>query len=183
LANVWVITGPPAVGKSTTVSRVVLRLKSAGIIVGGCVTSEKRAEGARVGFEIRDLTNGTHGELASVTSVLGPKVGKYRVNLKDLAAIGAKGLFDAAASSEVIIIDEVGPMELVSPEFRKGVQACLESHKPILAVVHERMDDDLINEVKSIALSSVELSTTNRDDVTDELAEAILRAAGGSKAS
>lgn len=168
-------------GKSTLVSRVILRLKSAGVIVGGCTTSEKREGGARTGFAVTDLTTGKKGELASVTSRLGPKVGRYRVNLTDLAAVGAAGLEAAASSSELIVIDEVGPMELVSPEFRRGVARCIEAGRPLLAVVHERLEDDLIAELKSRATETVILSVENRDAVADDLASKLLAAVGGPK--
>ena len=177
------ITGPPGVGKSTVVSRVVLRLKSAGVIVGGCTTGEKKVKGARVGFEVRELTDGRTGELASVSAKVGPKVGKYRVNLVDLSRIGAAGLSKAAASSEVIVIDELGPMELVSPEFRRAAKVCIESGKPLLAVVHERLDDDLLNELRERAEKAFSLTSENRDETVEELARSLLSAVGGPKAS
>lgn len=183
MSDIWLVTGPSGIGKSTVVSRVVLRLKSAGVIVGGCVTSERRQKGARVGFDVRDLTNGTQGELASLTRTLGPRVGKYRLNLADLASVGAKGLSDAAASSELVVIDEAGPMELVSPEFRRAVRTCLLSGKPILAVVHERMEDDLLTELRSQAKEIVELTQVNRDEVADRLSGEILAAVGPPKSS
>ncbi len=181
MAHIWLITGPPGVGKSTVVSRVVLRLRSAGVIVGGCVTVEKRVKGERVGFEVRDLTNGTQDELASITRNLGPRVGKYRLNLAGLAAVGAKGLSDAASASEFIVIDELGPMELTSPEFRRAVRSCIESGKPMLAVVHERMEDDLLTELRSKATSLTEVDQHNREDVEDSLAKELLKAIGGPK--
>ncbi len=183
MSGIWLLTGPPGIGKSTVVSRVVLRLKSAGVIVGGCVTSERKEKGVRVGFEVKDLTNGTQGELASVSRRIGPRVGKYRLNLVDLASVGAKGLADAAAVSELIVIDELGPMELVSPEFRKGVRACLQSGKPIFAVVHERLEDDLLAEMRSRASETIELTQTNRDEAADQLSEALLAAVGIKKNS
>jgi nucleoside-triphosphatase len=178
---IWLITGPPGVGKSTLVSRVVLRLKSAGVIVGGCTTAERRSGGTRVGFEVRDLTSGRTGELASVTSKFGPRVGRYRVNLTDLARVGAAGVEAAASSSEMIVIDEVGPMELVSPEFRRAVQRCIDSGKPMLAVVHERLEDDLLDELRSKAKALFTLSVDNRESTAQELGTALLEAAGGSR--
>jgi nucleoside-triphosphatase len=169
MSDIWLITGPPGVGKSTLVSRVTLKLKSRGMIVGGCSTAERRLGGVRVGFEVKDLTNGTTGELASTSGKLGPRVGKYRVNLADLASIGAKGLFDAADHSELIVIDEIGPMELVSPDFRRAARRCIDSGKPILAVVHERLEDDLLAEFRSRATEAIELDANNRDEVADEL--------------
>ncbi len=181
MGGIWVVTGPPGVGKSTVVSKVVLRLKSAGVIVGGFLTSEKKSKGVRVGFEVVDFTDGGRGELASVTSSLGPKVGRYRVNLSDLARIGAAGLLKASSTSELIVIDEVGPMELISPEFRRAVRACIDSGKPILAVVHGRLEDDLLTELRQKAKSTFALSVENRDTVADELADSLLRAVGGPK--
>jgi nucleoside-triphosphatase len=183
MSDIWLLTGQPGVGKSTIVSRVVLRLKSAGVIVGGCSTTERKVKGARVGFEVLNLTDGTRGELASIASSLGPRVGRYRVNLADLAAVGAAGLSKAAASSEVIVIDEVGPMELVSPEFRKGVRACLDSGKPILAVVHERLEDDLLAELREKAKETITVTVESRDQAADGLASSLLEAAGGPKTS
>ena len=158
MPGIWLVTGPPGVGKSTAVSKVILRLKSAGVIVGGCSTSERRSGGSRVGFDVRDLTTGRTGELSSTSSKVGPRVGRYRVNLTDLAKIGAGGLEAASLSSEVIVIDEVGPMELVSPEFRRAVRMCIDSGKPILAVVHERLDDDLLNELRREATETLSMT-------------------------
>ena len=178
LAVIWLVTGPPGAGKSTLVSRVVLRLKSAGVIVGGCSTGERRSNGRRTGFEVKDLTTGSVGTLATAAGGLGPKVGKYRVNLNDLSKVGAAGLLKAAEISEVIVIDEVGPMELVSPEFRRAVGACVESGKPLLAVVHERLDDDLLNELRENAAKSVSLTPENRIEAAEEVASEILTSMG-----
>ena len=178
---ILLVTGPPGVGKSTAVSKVVLRLKSAGIIVGGCTTSERRAGGARVGFEGWDLSSGRSGELASTASRLGPRVGRYRVNLTDLAQVGAAGLASASTSSEVIVVDEVGPMELVSPDFRRGIRSCIDSGKPMLAVVHERLEDDILNELRVKAAKAFTMTVENRAEVVEEIGEVLLAAAGGRK--
>jgi len=179
--GIWLVTGSPGIGKSTVVSKVALRLKSAGVIVGGCTTAEKRSGGARVGFEIRDLSSGRTGELASATSKFGPRVGRYRVNLTDLASVGGAGLEAAASGAEVIVIDEVGPMELVSPEFRRGVRRCIDSGKPMLAVAHEKLEDDLLGELRRKASSITPLTIENRDGAADELSATLLQAVGGPK--
>jgi nucleoside-triphosphatase len=183
MSAILLVTGSPGVGKSTVISKVVLRLMSRGVIVGGCSSSERRVKGQRVGFAIKDLTNGTVGELASTKGSLGPWVGKYRVNLKDLASVAAKGLYDAARSSELIVIDEVGPMELVSPDFRRAVKACVASGKPILAVAHETMQDDLLMELRSSAAFTSEVTLQNRDSVPDDLTAMLLQKLQGPKAS
>lgn len=183
MGAILVVTGSPGVGKSTAISKVILRLKSKGVIVGGCITSEKRTSGRRTGFGITNLTSGNQGELASATASLGPRVGRYRVNLTDLASVGARGLADAAASSEVIVVDEVGPMELVSPDFRRALKACMASDKPILAVVHERMKDDIIEELKAKTSLLAEITVQNRDSLPDELTERLFAFLGVPKSN
>jgi nucleoside-triphosphatase len=158
-----------------------MKVMSAGVIVGGCTTTEKRSGGVRIGFAIKDLSSGRTGELASATSRIGPKVGRYRVNLSDLASIGGAGLVTAAEKAEIILIDEVGPMELVSPEFRRGIRSCIDSGKTVLAVVHEKLEDDLLNELRSKANEIFELSVENRDEVVDKLGVILLDAVGGPK--
>jgi len=157
-------------GKSTLFSKVILNLRSRGIIVGGCVTSEKRVSGQRVGFRIRDLLTDDEGELASLTNRLGPRVGRYRVNLNDLSAIGVRALARAAREADLIVIDEIGPMELTSPDFRRSLRVCIDSGKPILAVVHESMNDPLIQELKSISgEATIVVSLENRDTLVAEV--------------
>jgi nucleoside-triphosphatase len=158
---------------------VVRRLKSAGVIVGGCTTSEIKSGGARTGFEIRDLTTGRSGVLASTSTKFGPRLGRYRVNLSDLAKVGAAGLEAASESSEIVVIDEVGPMELVSPEFRRAVRRCLDSGRPMLAVVHERLEDDVLNELRERASALYTLGVENREETAEDLGDALLKAIGG----
>ena len=110
-------------------------------------------------------------------------MGKYRVNLVDLKKVAARALNDAASASELIIIDEVGPMELVSPDFRRGVMACLESGRPVLAVIHERMQDDVLDELKKRATSLTSVTVLNRDGLPDVFTDEISAALGLPKSS
>ncbi len=174
---VWLITGPPGIGKSTVLSKVILNLRTRGLVLGGCSTNEVRERGARIGFGVADLLSGKSGELASVRMAIGPKVGRYRVNLKDLAEIGAKGLLEAVERAEVIIIDEIGPMELISPDFRRATERCLDSGKPILAVVHENMKDPLADRFDRISGRQLYVvGLENRARLADTISEEILKA-------
>lgn len=177
----WLLTGPPGIGKSTVVSRVIYQVRSKGFGVGGCLTKETRKGRERVGFTIVDLLSGVSGALASTEGSLGPRVGRYRVNVRGLAEIGGGALRAAAAQADLIVIDEIGPMELTSAEFRRGVEACLESGKPVLAVVHEMMKDPLIEEVRSLpGKEIVEVTLHNRESLVDELSGGIVSALSAS---
>jgi nucleoside-triphosphatase len=137
------------VGKTTVLLRVVESLKTKGYSVGGMISREVRSGGARVGFEVLDLSSDRRGWLAHVNQPSGPQVGKYRVNLDDLNGIGVKAIVQAVDECDVIVIDEVGPMELFSEKFKEAVRRAVESEKVVVGVVHWKVRDRLIEEVKA----------------------------------
>ena len=146
--RILLITGSPGIGKTTLIIKVVDALKAKGVSVGGMISQEAREDGTRVGFEILDLTNSKHGWLAHINQKNGPHVGKYHVNIEDLEKIGAKAIVDAVGKCEVLVIDEIGPMEFFSQKFKQAVMEALESPKLVLAVIHAKAHDPIINEVK-----------------------------------
>jgi nucleoside-triphosphatase len=142
------LTGSPGVGKTTVLLRVVEDLKAKGRKAGGMVSCEVRSCGTRVGFEVLDLSNGRRGWLAHMNQKSGPQIGRYTVNMADLDSVGAEAIVSAVENSDIVVIDEIGPMELFSESFRKAVRRAVESRKPVVAVVHWNAEDTLIDEVK-----------------------------------
>jgi nucleoside-triphosphatase len=147
--RVLLLTGSPGIGKTTVLLKVVEALRANGYSVGGMVSREVRSCGTRVGFEILDLKSGRRGWLAHVNQKVGPQVGKYRVNLEDLEAVGAEAISRAVEECDVIAIDEVGPMELFSERFRMAVGKAVESDKLVVGVVHWKARHKLIEDVKA----------------------------------
>jgi nucleoside-triphosphatase len=151
-------------------TKTVDALKDSGVSVGGMLSREVREGNTRVGFEILDLTSSKHGWLAHVNQKSGPHVGKYRVNLQELDEVGAKAIGRAQEKCAVVVIDEIGPMELFSQKFKHAVAQALESKKLILAVVHLKAKDPLITLVKQREDSETYTVTLiNRDDLPEQL--------------
>ena len=173
--RVLLITGSPGVGKTTLLLRIVEALKAKGYSVGGMVSREVRSCGARVGFEIIDLADNTkRGWLAHVNQKKGPQVGKYRVNLEDLDSVGVEAILKAVKECHAIAIDEIGPMELFSEDFRRAVLEAFESDKLVLAVVHWKARDKLIDAAKT--REDAEIFTVTFENRT-ELHEAVVQKA------
>ena len=168
--QVLLLTGNPGVGKTTVLIKTVNALKAEGISVGGMISREAREGNIRVGFEIIDLTNNKHGWLAHINQRMGPQVGKYHVNIDDIENIGATAIVEAVEKCDVIAIDEIGPMELFSQKFKQAVNQALESRKMVLAVVHAKARDRLINEVKRREDAEIfTVTLANRDSLSEEL--------------
>jgi nucleoside-triphosphatase len=148
LKRILLVTGSPGVGKSTVTWRVVEALRAEQYKVGGMISGEMRTNGTRVGFEIADLASGERGVLAHVSGLKGPQVGRYRVNLEDLDTVGVVSIVSAVENSDVVVVDEIGPMELFSAAFQHAVKRAVESAKLVVGVVHWRARSELIDEVR-----------------------------------
>lgn len=162
--RVFLITGAVGIGKTTVLSKAAHTLKDRGQNVGGMISREAHDCCTRKGFEVIDVASGKNGWLAHVDQKTGPQVGKYRVNLLDLERIGVNAIEDATEKCDIVIIDEIGPMELFSDKFKQAVTNALDSNKPVLAVVHAKAKDPLIEQAKRRA--DAELFTVtfaNRD--------------------
>ncbi|WP_445475407.1 NTPase [Methanococcoides methylutens] len=158
------VTGKAGVGKSTVVARVVekLDLKTCGVRA-----AEIRVEGKRQGFSIEDIDTGRKGILSHV-KCNGPKLGKYHVNLVDLDGIGAEAIKDALGC-DLVVIDEVGPMELKSENFIRAVENILDSNRPILAVLHRSSKHPLAQRIRE-EFEVLTVDEVNRDDLPDRIA-------------
>jgi nucleoside-triphosphatase len=168
------LTGNPGIGKTTVLLQVAEGLKAKGCSVGGMISLEVRSCEERVGFEILDLVNGRRGWLAHVGQKSGPQVGRYRVNLENLDSVGVAAIDEAVESADVVAIDEVGPMELLSKRFREAVRRAVGSQKPVVSVVHWRVKDRLIDEVKKREdAETIEVKVDNRDKLHKTLVEKV----------
>ena len=162
------VTGSPGIGKSTVVAKAAEKLADQpGFKIGGIQTAEIRKEGQREGFSIRDLAAGKTGVLGSVRGS-GPRVGKYHVNLEDLEKIGANAL-RSALGCDLIVIDEVGPMELKSEAFVSAVEVVLESDKPVLAVLHRSSSHQLAQRMRK-EFEVLMVDEENRDELPEKIA-------------
>ena len=133
MGRALLLTGRPGVGKTTIVRTVATRL---GASAGGFYTEEIRERGRRTGFRLVSL-DGKTGILASV-NISGPyRVGRYGVHLRDLEQVGVEALLRAIQQPgiSVVVIDEIGKMELFSSAFREATLAALDSPKVVLASV------------------------------------------------
>jgi nucleoside-triphosphatase len=123
------ITGAPGCGKTTFVENVAREL--AGLRPAGFVTREIREAGERKGFALVSLCGRT-GILAHVGIRSPLRVGKYGVDVPAFEAF----LQDLQlARARLVIIDEIGKMECLSPLFRTRVAEALDSPCVLVATI------------------------------------------------
>ncbi|MCK5258767.1 MAG: hypothetical protein KAJ69_04545, partial [Thermoplasmatales archaeon] len=104
----------------------------------------------RVGFYIRDWQTGEKEVFAHVDFDSKDKVGDYGVDLSILEKIGVSAIEKAIADTDVdiIIIDEIGKMEMLSERFCEVVIEALDSDKPIMVTLHKKSRTPLLQDVR-----------------------------------
>ena len=161
------LTGRPGCGKTTLVKRVVNELA---VPAGGFYTEEIREHGGRVGFKLATL-DGKDAVLAHVNFKTRQRLGKYGLDLSALETVSIEALRRAVRARQLVVIDEIGPMEIRSAVFRDVVDYVLDSPEPsgILATITARSlpFTDAIKKRPDVTL--VEVRLDNRDQVFAEL--------------
>ena len=129
--NNILITGKPGVGKTTLIIKLIEELD---LNAGGFYTQEMRLGGRRVGFKIITL-DGKESILAHIDIKSPYRVSKYGVNLEGLEKVGVESIWRALKKNKIIVIDEIGKMELFSPRFKEAVNSALNSDKITIATI------------------------------------------------
>jgi nucleoside-triphosphatase len=174
------VTGRPGVGKTTLVRAVVADLD---VAAGGFTTAEIREAGRRVGFTVNDL-DGTSGTLAHVALKSPHRVGRYGVNRDDLERIGVRAIERAVERSRLVVMDEIGRMELCSEAFQDAVMRALDAPVPVFGTIQDRSNRFLDAVRARPDVEVVRLTPSSRDavrtTVRQKLAALLAGAAGRS---
>ena len=161
------LTGPPRVGKTTLIRRVAELLIEP---YAGFYTEEILEEGKRAGFAIQTFTGKT-GVLAHVDFKSKLRVARYKVSLTDLEEMALPEIEEGIKQKNIILIDEIGKMELFSAKFRQDVMRILNSKLSFLGIIvytHHPWADE-IKKRKDIEL--IEVTSINRDQLVKELTQ------------
>ena len=136
MKTVYLLTGRPGTGKTSLVRQAVKELKGK---AGGFYTEEIRVQGTRLGFKLITLDD-QEAVLAHVDFQSRYRVGKYGVDIDALERVGVPALEEAVRQRDVIVIDEIGKMELFSNRFREVVLEAVQSGKRVLGTIMLKPD-------------------------------------------
>jgi len=123
------VTGRPGIGKTSMVEAVAREFAQ---VAGGFTTSEIRERGVCKGFRVTTL-DGKSAVFAHVSFAGLLRVGKYGVDVPAFEQLALSALEDAILGRRMVVIDEIGKMELASKLFCDVVQKALDSPAIVLA--------------------------------------------------
>ncbi|XP_033734956.1 cancer-related nucleoside-triphosphatase-like [Pecten maximus] len=177
-----ILTGPPGIGKTTLIHKVCDQLAKSGVQCKGFYTEERREGRQRVGFDVVTLS-GERAPLASInTSDVPPgrqyTVGKYVVQLQSFERAALPTLRKQESQHNIIVIDEIGKMELFSQTFVRVVRDLLGSENTTVIAtipVAKGRPIPLVEEVRQrsdVVLFTV--SQSNRDVIMRDIITAVM---------
>jgi len=153
------------VGKTTLVNKIITQLSCK---IGGFYTHEMKENGRRTGFYITDF-EGNQMVMASEKSDSPYRVNIYGVNIEAFEMIGIPAMERALQNADLIIIDEIGRMEMFSPKFCDLLRKVFDSDKPLLATI-KKVDCELTKELKARDdVVKYEVTNENRDPLFQEI--------------
>jgi nucleoside-triphosphatase THEP1 len=163
LAPLVVVTGRSGVGKSTVCRRVVELARSRGITAGGCVTERRVHDCQGAGLDVVDVATDERRPFAELDRVTGgPSTGRWHFH-------PAAFVFGLAGCSRVppealLVIDELGPLELVQHEGWAPLVPLLRAHLgPVLVVVRPSLIAPFFSLVEGRNPDTVDVTPAERD--------------------
>ena len=98
---------------------------------------------------------------------------RYCVDIENFEKIVIPYLEESVNSEKIIIIDEIGPMELLSDKFTEVVNNIIQGTNNVLGAIflkeHERVD-----KIKAIeGLNIINVTLENRDAVCEQICQSI----------
>ena len=170
------ITGEPGSGKTTAIKKIVEKLGNRAI---GFWTEEVRDPKTkkRTGFRII-TTDGKKKIFASKIFTSKKLVGSYGVNVNYFEEIAIPTLLRAIEEArkdrkKVIVIDEIGKMELFSKKFRDLVREIFyDDRLNVVATIPIRDVHKVVSEIRRLpGVIHIHLDKSNRDFIPEEVVQ------------
>jgi nucleoside-triphosphatase THEP1 len=164
--EIVIITGDIGQGKTTIAQMVVNTLRERNIKVKGFLSVGINDNGVRTGFNLIDIESSEEIELCSIVKDnLRFRIGKYYFNNEAIA----KGLHildtENSEGSQLIVIDEIGPLELSNKGWSGAIEKiCKSSTLPQLWVVRENIINKI---VRKWNIGNAYVFDIGKDDIGD----------------
>ncbi|WP_283248478.1 nucleoside-triphosphatase [Bacillus sp. FJAT-49711] len=171
--SVFLLTGKPRMGKTTMIKKLINEIGSD--ICGGFYTEEITNSNSRIGFRCISI-NGESVEIANVESPSKTRIGRYGIDIERFEKFAIKILQDSLSSKKIIVIDEIGFMQMLSTNFQKIVQDIISNNHIVLGTVplDSHSEIDKIKFSKKVKL--INLNELNRDVISEFFVKDIQKA-------
>jgi len=144
--KIFIVTGSKGEGKTTQIQKIVVALKNQNISIGGILSPRVMENGATAGYDIQDImTNERVAFLRKTSDERSPGIGSYSI-LPEGMKKGCQALKNSQNNTQVVVIDEVGRLELNNKGWAENIHRLLNGSKcPLILSVRERFMEEIID--------------------------------------
>jgi len=185
IVSIALLSGEIGAGKTTVCQRVVNLARSRGYACGGLLTPALIEDGRKVGIVGVDLGSGGRRVMARIDRDLGgPCVGCYHFTADAFAWANAIIASAVKANCDLLVVDEIGPLELVQGGGLAPALDLLSAVPRALIVVRISLVDALRRRLKPVGRARVPAlppevrvfvtTAGSRDRLPDEVASWLL---------
>jgi len=167
------ITGIPGSGKTTLIKKIAHELDSElNLKGGGFYTEEIRRRNVREGFLIVTI-DGRKKILAHIDLQSPRKVSKYGVDVEGFEQVAVASLEQAISRKQIVVVDEIGKMELFSHSFQEAVTDALNENVVFLATIG-KVDHPFVRDLKRRKdISLFEITRGNQEFVKAQILDLV----------
>lgn len=134
-AEIWIITGTRGAGKTTLCQRLVNSARQAGWQVSGLLSPALVEEGAKTGILVQDLRSGEQRRLASVNHGQAAQLATTGWVFDPDSMTWGQSVFESACPTDLLMVDELGPLEMLRGQGWTAALQALDEGKFRLALV------------------------------------------------
>lgn len=166
--KVFVVTGGVETGKTSCLKKLILNLKEKNISVSGFYSQRRMSNSETTGYDIIDVSTGLKTRFLRIEGIQSQeKIGKYFIYNEGIKA-AENALIHR--NSSLVVLDEIGKLELKGKGFTHLLQNCLsEKTGPLLLSVREEILNELIEEFDLKPIEILNVTKTGCEQITGKI--------------
>lgn len=158
------ISGVLGIGKTETLKRIIDMLEGEGLTIGGMITEPILEDNRQMGFQVMDWETKEKAVFAHLNLNSSIEIKGYGVDLDALNEVGVKAIENAARKNDVILVDEIGKIEVESDRFNDIVKKVMNINKPMILTFNKKSRNPLLQDIRRRDdVRILELTEVNRD--------------------